>query len=422
MPLEPLSMLLYKLFLFCYPQIAKLLGLFNPKARLWSIGQQQVWEEIAEHEKKLQGQPIIWIHAASYGEFEQGLPIIEAIKLQFPKYKIWLTFFSPSGYLHRKNDPAVDAVTYLPFDSPTNAKDFIDKVNPTLIVFIKYEFWFHYLSVAKSKNIPTILASAIFRPDQIFFKWYGGFYRNMLGLFTRVLVQSKDDYNLIAPIITNKKIFITGDTRFDRVVQTAQDETPISWMQLLSNHKNIIAGSTWREDELLLSKTTAHFTQLNWIIVPHHVDTKNIDACKNIFPNAFTLSQLLEVGTPQTKPIVLIIDSIGLLRRLYKYAFVSYVGGGFGKDGIHNILEPSAFGNPVIWGPNDIKFKEAIGLRTANGGYLIKNEAELVMHLNELLQNTNLYEKVGSHAREYIKTNAGATQKTMNELVKYLEA
>ena len=197
MPLEPLSMLLYKLFLFCYPQIAKLLGLFNPKARLWSIGQQQVWEEVAEHEKKLQGQPIIWIHAASYGEFEQGLPIIEAIKLQFPKYKIWLTFFSPSGYLHRKNDPAVDAVTYLPFDSPTNAKDFINKVNPTLIVFIKYEFWFHYLSVAKSKNIPTILASAIFRPDQIFFKWYGSFYRNMLGLFTRVLVQSKDDYNLL---------------------------------------------------------------------------------------------------------------------------------------------------------------------------------------------------------------------------------
>jgi len=422
LPLEPHSMLLYKLFLFCYPQIAKLLGFFNPKAKLWSIGQKQVWGEIAAHEKELEGHPIIWMHAASYGEFEQGLPIIEAIKLQFPKYKIWLTFFSPSGYLHRKNDPAVDAVTYLPLDSAENAKNFIDKVNPKLIVFIKYEFWFHYLSVAKSKNIPTILASAIFRPDQIFFKRYGSFYRNMLGLFTRVLVQSKDDYNLIAPIITNKKIFITGDTRFDRVVQTAQDETPIPWIQLLSNHRNMIAGSTWREDELLLSKTTAHFTQLNWIIVPHHVDAKNINACKSIFPTAITLTQLLETGTPQTKPIVLIIDRIGLLRMLYKYAFVSYVGGGFGKDGIHNILEPAAFGNPVIWGPNDVKFKEAIGLRTANGGYLIKNEAELVMHLNELLQNTNLYDKIGSNARAYIKTNAGATQKTMNELVKYLEA
>lgn len=415
-------MLLYKLFLFCYPKIAKLIGFFNPKAKQWTIGQQKVWEEIAVYEKQLQGHPIIWIHAASYGEFEQGLPIIEAIKLKFPKYKIWLTFFSPSGYEHRKNDPDVDAVTYLPLDGPENAKAFIEKVNPQLILFIKYEFWFYYLSAAKSKNIPTILTSAIFRPDQLFFKWYGGFYRNMLSLFTRVLVQSKDDYNLIAPIITNKKIFITGDTRYDRVVQTAQDETSIKWMQLLSNHKNIVAGSTWKEDEELLSKTTAHFTQLNWIIVPHHVDAKNIESCKIIFPTAITLTQLLENNIQQTKPIILIIDRIGILRLLYKYAFVSYVGGGFSKDGIHNVLEPAAFGNPVIWGPNDIKYKEAIGLRNSEGGYLIKNEAALVMHLNELLQNTNLYNQIGKNAHNFIVTHAGATHKTINELVKYLQA
>ena len=415
-------MLLYKLFLFCYPKIAKLLGFFNPKAKHWTIGQEQVWEEMETHQKNLQGHPIIWIHAASYGEFEQGLPIIEAIKLQFPNYKIWLTFFSPSGYLHRKNDPAVDAVTYLLFDGPANAKAFIDKVNPKLIVFIKYEFWYYYLSEAKARNIPTILASAIFRPDQIFFKWYGGFYRSMLGLFTRVLVQSKEDYNLIAPVITNKKIFITGDTRFDRVFQTAQEETTIHWMSLLSSHHKIIAGSTWKEDESLLSKTTAHFTQLNWIIVPHHVDANNIEACKSRFPKSITLSQLLENNIQQTKPIVLIIDRIGLLRMLYKYAFISYVGGGFSKDGIHNVLEPAAFGNPVIWGPNDIKYKEALGLRTELGGYLIKNESEMVMHVNELIQNSNLYDQIGQNARNYIKMNAGATQKTMNELVKYLEA
>jgi len=415
-------MLLYKLFLFCYPKIAKLLGFINLKAKQWSLGQAEVWNEINEQANKLQGQSIIWIHAASYGEFEQGLPIIEAIRNQFPKYKIWLTFFSPSGYIHRKNDPAVDIVTYLPLDNSENAIAFLEKVNPKLIVFIKYEFWYYYLAEAKSKNIPTILASAIFRPNQIFFKWYGGFYRNMLGLFTRVLVQSKDDYNLIAPIITNKKIFITGDTRFDRVFQTAQSETNIEWMQLLSGDKKIIAGSTWKEDDLLLTKTTAHFTQLNWIIVPHHVDEKNIEACKNIFPTSITLSQLLASGTQQTKPIILIIDRIGLLRMLYKYAFVSYVGGGFSNDGVHNVLEPAAFGAPVIWGPNDVKFKEAIGLRNALGGYLVKNEAALVMHLNELLQNTNLYEKVGANAAQFIKLNAGATQKTMNELVKYLEA
>jgi 3-deoxy-D-manno-octulosonic-acid transferase len=415
-------MLLYKLFLFCYPKIAKLLGFFNLKAKQWTIGQEEVWEEMEVHQKKLAGHPIIWMHAASYGEFEQGLPIIEAIRLQFPKYKIWLTFFSPSGYLHRKNDTAVDAVTYLPLDSPENAKAFIEIVNPQLIVFIKYEFWYHYLAEANAKNIPTILASAIFRPNQLFFKWYGGFYRNMLALFTRVLVQSKADYNLIAPIITNKKIFITGDTRFDRVFQTALDETKIDWIHLLSNHKNIIAGSTWKEDEILISKATAHFTQLNWIIVPHHVDAKNIAACKSRFPKSITLSQLLENNIQHTKPNVLIIDRIGLLRMLYKYAFVSYVGGGFGKDGIHNVLEAAAFGKPVIWGPNDLKFIEALGLRNALGGYLIKNESELVMHLNELLQNNNLHTQIGQNASDYIKTNAGATQKTMNELVKYLEA
>ena len=193
-------MLLYKLFLFCYPKIAKLLGLFNPKAKQWSIGQNMVWEEIAQEQNKVQGHSIVWIHAASYGEFEQGLPIIEAIKLKYPDYKIWLTFFSPSGYLHRKNDPAVDVVTYLPFDGEHNAAAFLNMVNPKLIVFIKYEFWLYYLSEAKSRNIPTILASAIFRPNQIFFKWYGGFYKNMLSLFTSILVQDREAYELITSV------------------------------------------------------------------------------------------------------------------------------------------------------------------------------------------------------------------------------
>lgn len=422
MPLEPQSMLPYNLFLYCYPIFAKWLGYFNQKAKQWSIGQENVWKEIDAFQAQLEGHPIIWIHAASYGEFEQGLPIIESLKKQFPTYKIWLTFFSPSGYLHRKHDTSVNAVTYLPMDGSKNAALFLEKVNPQLIVFIKYEFWYYYLANAHTKKIPTILASALFRPNQIFFKWYGSLYKKMLGLFTRVLVQSKEDYRLIAPIITNKKIFITGDTRFDRVLQTAQNENALDWIHLISNHKNIIAGSTWREDELLLSKASAHFTQFNWIIVPHHVDEKNMHACKSIFPNAITLTELINSNTPQTKPIVLIIDKVGILRMLYKYAFVSYVGGGFGKDGIHNVLEPAAFGKPVIWGPNDDKFPEAIGLRAASGGLLIKNEAALVMHLNELLQNTILYKQMCDNASEYIKTNAGATQKTMNELVKYLEA
>jgi 3-deoxy-D-manno-octulosonic-acid transferase len=410
-------MLLYKLFLYCYPKIAKLLGIFNPKAKQWVIGQSLVWNEIEEKLMGLQGHPIIWFHAASYGEFEQGMPIIEAIKLQYPQHKIWLTFFSPSGYLYRKNDPSVDAVTYLPFDSPKNASAFLEKIKPELIVFIKYEFWFNYLSEAKSRNIPTILVSAIFRPNQVFFRWYGGFYKNMLSLFSSILVQDQEMYDLVAPQIKKTRLFISGDTRFDRVLQTATTSQPIDWMNLLCNQKNIIAGSTWKEDDAILFKTTAHFNQFNWIIVPHHVDEKSIEACKRIYPAAITLTQLLSSGQIQTRPIVLIVDCIGLLRNLYQYAYISYVGGGFGKDGVHNVLEPAAFGIPVIWGENDMKYKEAIGLRNNKGGYRIKNEAEFVMHLNELLQTTSHYEEMGNNAKKYVIENAGATQKTMREIV-----
>ena len=414
-------MLLYKLFLFCYPKIAKLLGLLNPKAKQWSMGQAGVWEEIANKQLSINGHPTIWIHAASYGEFEQGLPIIEAIKSKYPSYKIWLTFFSPSGYLHRKNDPAVDVVTYLPFDGPENAQRFIQTVNPSLIIFIKYEFWYYYLHEANQKGIPVILSSAIFRRNQLFFKWYGGFYRKMLALFTSILVQDQTSLKLIAPITDDKQVLITGDTRFDRVLQTVNEKKEIDWIAQLSNHKNIIAGSTWEEDEVIISKATAHFTQFNWIIAPHLVDKKNIENCKQKFINAITLSELIDSGIKHTKPMVLIIDRIGLLRTLYRYSFVSYVGGGFGKDGVHNVLEPAAYGKPVIWGHNDIKYKEAIGLRKQNGGFSIKNEAALVMHLNELLQTAGYHEQISQNASNYIMDNAGATQKSMAEISKQLD-
>jgi len=413
-------MLLYKLFLYLYPKLVKLVGLFNSKAKQWNIGQSLVWDEISNKQHQIK-RPVIWIHAASYGEFEQGLPIFEAIKIKYPSHQIWLTFFSPSGYMHRKNDPSVDVVTYLPFDGPQNAKDFISTVNPQLIIFIKYEFWFYYLAEAKSKNIPTILASAIFRPHQIFFKWYGGFYRNMLSLFSQILVQDQAAYHLVLPILQKNKLAITGDTRFDRVIQTASEVNTIQWMDLLDDNKCIIAGSTWQEDHLILSKARAHFTQFNWIIVPHHVDTKDIDACKKAFPNAITLTSLLNKGMKQHKPIVLIVDRIGLLRTLYQYAFVSYVGGGFGKDGVHNVLEPAAFGKPVIWGHNDLKYREAIGLREQSGGFIIKNESDLVMHLHEMQQSPNYYNQICTNAKKYIQDNAGATAKTMAKIIPYLD-
>jgi 3-deoxy-D-manno-octulosonic-acid transferase len=414
-------MLLYKLFLFCYPRIAKLLGLFNKKAKEWSLGQNQVWEEIYSKLQQMNG-PIIWIHAASYGEFEQGLPIIETIKSKYPRHCIWVTFFSPSGYKYRKNDPIVDAVTYLPFDGPENANKFIGIIKPKLIVFIKYEFWYYYLKAAKNNQIPVILASAIFRSNQIFFKWYGRWYQQMLSLFSHILVQDQASYQLLMQIGISAQVSITGDTRFDRVLKNAAQATPIEWISLLSADKKIIAGSTWEEDEKILSKATAHFTQFNWIIVPHHVDTKSIQQCKNRFPNAITLSSLLNSGTIQAKPIVLIVDCIGLLRTLYQYAFVTYVGGGFGKDGVHNVLEPAAFGIPVIWGPNDAKYIEAIGLRNDGGGLSISNEAAFVLFLNECLQANNHYQNYCQKAKDYIIQNAGATPKTMTILSPYLDS
>jgi 3-deoxy-D-manno-octulosonic-acid transferase len=295
-------------------------------------------------------------------------------------------------------------------------------VNPKLIVFIKYEFWFYYLSIAKAKNIPVVLASAIFRSNQIFFKWYGGFFKQMLSLFTHIMVQDKTSFQLVAHQIEKNKLSLTGDTRFDRVIQNANEAKKIAWIELLSPHKNIIAGSTWEEDERILSKATAHFTQLNWIIVPHHVDAKSIQTCKSRFPNAITLTSFLNGGVPQTKPMVLIVDCIGLLRTLYQYAYVSYVGGGFGKDGVHNVLEPAAFGIPVIWGQNDAKYREAIGLRTRGGGFSIQNESGLVMHLNELMQAGAHYQSTSQMAKEYIQENAGATYHTMSIITPYLDA
>ncbi len=411
-------MLLYKLFLFLYPKIASILALFNQKAKHWCIGQKQVWVEIQIAKTKI-NQPIVWIHAASYGEFEQGLPIIEAIKAKYPSYKIWLTFFSPSGYLHRKNDPAVDVVTYLPLDGANAAKQFLETVQPKLIVFIKYEFWYYYLKVAKEKFIPAILVAAIFRADQIFFKWYGGLYKKILQFFNYVLVQDNISRQLIEPIYPSNQIFVTGDTRFDRVLSTAQHKQAYDWINNLSNDPIIIAGSTWNSDHSLLTKVIDAIN-CNWIIVPHHVDAKSIHAALRIHPNAITLTEwenrIAKETTQKNSPSLIIVDRIGILRNLYQYATISYTGGGFTKDGIHNVLEPAAFGVPVIWGPNDEKYREAIGLRNAGAGLRIQDASTLKQAINTLLSNKTLLKEMGGKAANYVIVHSGATKTTLSIL------
>lgn len=409
-------MILYRLFLWLYPVIAKLISPFNEKAKHWVNGQTAVWEEIEKQRIQIKG-PIIWVHCASYGEFEQGLPIIKSLKNNYPLHQIWVSFFSPSGYLHRKQDAEVDFVTYLPLDGPKAAARWMELVQPKCIVFIKYEFWYYYLKMAAAKNIPTILASAIFRPNQVFFKFYGGFYRKMLQLFTTILVQDKASAELVSPLSTPSQLSISGDTRFDRVIEIIAAKETIDWVNKLADKEIIVAGSTWSKDHKLLGTVANKWNELNWIIVPHHVDIASINDCLQYFPNAIRLSDWVNKSESKMgKPIVLIVDQIGLLRNLYQYAKIAYIGGGFTKDGVHNVLEAAAFGKPVIWGPNDSKFQEAIGLRSADGGIKIEDENSLNNAIESLLSNSKIYHKRCEAAKEFVQQNAGATQKTIEKI------
>jgi 3-deoxy-D-manno-octulosonic-acid transferase len=406
-------MILYRLFLLFYPILAKLISPFNEKAKYWVEGQEKVWEEVNLLSSQIKG-PIIWVHCASYGEFEQGLPIISALKKTYPTHQIWVTFFSPSGYLHQKHHPDVDFVTYLPLDGPISANRWMQMVQPKCILFIKYEFWYYYLKQAAVQKIPTFLVSAIFRPDQIFFKFYGGFYRSMLPLFTGILVQDFTSKTLISPLLKHGHLAISGDTRFDRVLDIEAAKESIDWISRLAHVETIVAGSTWEQDHVMIESILDSWNRCNWIIVPHHVDVAAIKTCQSHFPNSICLSEWLTQSNQMEKPMVLIVDQIGLLSHLYQYATIAYIGGGFTKDGIHNVLEAAVFGKPVIWGPNDSKYQEAIGLRNAYGGIKIKNAKGLNNILEKLFNDTAFSKATGDAAVKYVQEHAGATQKTID--------
>ena len=406
-------MILYRLFLLFYPILAKLISPFNEKAKYWLKGQEKVWEEVNLLSSQIK-EPIIWVHCASYGEFEQGLPIISALKKTYPTHQIWVTFFSPSGYLHQKHHPDVDFVSYLPLDGPISANRWMQMVQPKCILFIKYEFWYYYLKQAAVQKIPTFLVSAIFRPDQIFFKFYGGFYRSMLPLFTGILVQDFTSKTLISPLLKHGHLAISGDTRFDRVLDIVAAKESIDWISRLAHVETIVAGSTWEQDHVMIESILDSWDRCNWIIVPHHVDAAAIKTCQSHFPNSICLSEWLTQSNQMEKPMVLIVDQIGLLSHLYQYATIAYIGGGFTKDGIHNVLEAAVFGKPVIWGPNDSKYQEAIGLRNAYGGIKIKNAKGLNNILEKLFNDTAFSKATGDAAVKYVQEHAGATQKTID--------
>ena len=411
--------LLYNLFIRLYPVIIRLVSPFNIKAKKWLDGRKNIFSKIeqAMGENKTQ---TVWMHCSSLGEFEQGRPLIEKIRTNYPSCKIVLSFFSPSGYEVQKKYQQADHVFYLPIDSAGNAKKWYDIINPTLVLFVKYEFWYYYLNEAAKRNIPLLLVSGIFRKSHPFFKWYGGFHRQMLQYFTELFVQNESSLQLLSSInITNAAI--SGDTRFDRVLEIAASAKTIPEIEAFCKDKTtIVAGSTWNEDDEELDHYANLHRSYRFIIAPHNIDEESIKECEALYKYSIRYStylQLLQSDIPLQEVNTLIIDNIGMLSTLYLYATLCFIGGGFGGDGVHNVLEASVYFKPVIFGPVYEKYFEAVELIDEAGAFSIVDALELEEQLDELLSNEELYKKTCTNAGNYVKKKAGAT----SNIVHYIQ-
>ncbi len=406
--------LFYNLSIALYSLLIRIASLFNPKAKQLAEGRKDILKKI---EAAVAGETnLVWFHSASLGEFEQGRPVIEAFKAQYPEYKIVLTFFSPSGYEVRKNYDGADFVFYLPADTKQNAKAFIRLIDPKMVFFIKYEFWYHYLTQLGKKEIPTYIFSTIFRSNQIFFKPYGGLYRKILKAFTHFFVQNEESIDLLKRIgFTN--VSLAGDTRFDRVYSIAKQAKILDQLEdFAQNRPVVIAGSTWpKDEENIIKYINSTETSYKYIIAAHEVDENHI---QNIISGIeksyvrFTGATKAEIAAAE----VLVVDCIGVLSSLYRYADVSYIGGGFGR-GIHNTLEAACYGIPVVFGPNFHKFKEAKDLISVGGAHSYKTYEELNSILNSYHKNVDSRLKSGVFSKKYVDEMRGATDKIL-ELVK----
>ncbi|HKO78264.1 MAG TPA: glycosyltransferase N-terminal domain-containing protein [Flavobacterium sp.] len=358
----------------------------------------------------------IWFHAASLGEYEQGLPVIEKIKEKYPTHKIVVTFFSPSGYEVRKNNTVADATVYLPLDTPKNAKRFLELVHPDFVFFIKYEFWINYLDQLQKQNIPTYLISGIFREKQLFFKWYGGFYRKALDTFTYFFVQNENSKKLITQL-GKTNVIVSGDTRFDRVVAILEKNNTLDFIDQFKNNKTtIVIGSSWPKDETIISEyinSCAH--DVKFIIAPHNIKPEQIKQLQNsITKKTMLFSEKENKDLSQFE--VFIVDTIGILTRIYSYANIAYVGGGFGNPGVHNLLEPATFGIPIVIGPNYSHFEEAVNLVKIGGCISINNSKELEIAISTLIQNTDIRHQKGEICSTFVQKNKGATNSILEKI------
>lgn len=380
------------------------------KARHWLKGRQH-WQS-RMRQAGIGSQPVVWIHAASLGEFEQGRPVLEAIRAAWPSYKILLTFFSPSGYEVRKDYKGADFVYYLPLDTKSNARELLDIVQPALAIFIKYEFWYHYLTALHTRNIPTLLVSGIFRKDQVFFKGHGGMFRRLLQQLTHIFVQNDISLQLLQSIGL-KNSSISGDTRFDRVFALLSEHTTLPVIEsFAAGSPLVVAGSTWPEDEKVLSEWWKEkaATHVKLIIAPHEIHDGHLQTITTLFPEAVKYSE----WQPGTTANVLIIDNIGMLTALYRYATIAYVGGGLAKGGIHNILEPAVYSKPVIIGPAFEKYFEAVELVAAGGALVIQNGNDLREVMERLFRDKEAYAQIAAIAGNYVAAHTGATQKVLH--------
>jgi 3-deoxy-D-manno-octulosonic-acid transferase len=398
---------LYNLILLFASQLVKLLALFNPKMKLFVDGRKGVFEKIRE--KINPTDKTIWFHAASLGEYEQGLPVIEQIKIKYPEHKIVVTFFSPSGYEVRKNNTVADLTIYLPLDTKHNAQLFVELVHPEMVFFIKYEFWPNYLNELKKRIIKTYLISGIFRENQAFFKVYGGFYRNALNTFDYFYVQNENSKKLLQSIgFTNVKI--SGDTRFDRVVSILERDNSLDFIEQFKDQKTtIVIGSSWLKDEsLLVNYINSASADLKFIIAPHNIHKPEIDKLQTLITKKTILFSEKE-NQNLNEFQVFIIDTIGILTKIYSYADIAYVGGGFGNPGVHNILEPATFGVPIVIGPNYSHFAEATALVHQGGCVSISNQKELNEAFDNLISNEDIQHEKGHICETFVQMNKGAT-------------
>lgn len=401
--------LLYTLGIYLFRVAIGLAAIFNPKAKAWIVGRKSVFWEL---EEAIQRPIDIWIHCASLGEFEQGRPLIEALRKQYPEKQFLLSFFSPSGYEIRKDYTEVDHVCYLPLDTPQKVHRFLDIVQPRLAIFVKYEFWQNYLYALQSRSIPTLLISAIFYKKQAFFQWYAAAFRPVLDCFIQIFVQNESSAKLLRQIKVSH-FQIAGDTRVDRVLAIAKTAKEFPLLSIFTtNVPNLIAGSTWPADEIILANYI-NTDSSNWkyVIAPHDISESHIVQLLARFDVPTLRYTSITDTTKLSDARVLIVDTIGMLSQLYQYGTLAYIGGGFGA-GIHNTLEPIAFGLPVLFGPKYEKFEEAVQLHALGGGFPIASAIEFSLRFEEL-QKPLPQKAAALAARTYVEENQGATKRIL---------